>query len=79
MPTYLIRLNFSEPKNPDQKGKSVEREMEIPNNEIALERATHLINRERMLDDSVVGAQVYKKDRFWDEFELIGEIKLLIK
>jgi hypothetical protein len=56
MTAYLIRLNFSEPKDADQKTKSVEREMEMPNDEIALERAAHFINTERMLDKSVIGA-----------------------
>jgi hypothetical protein len=79
MTAYLIRLNFSEPKDAEQKTRLVEREMEMSNDEIALERAAHFINTERMLDKSVVGAQVYKRDRPLDGLELVGEIKLLIK
>jgi hypothetical protein len=78
MPNYLIRLIFSEPANAGEKAKSVEKEMEIPNDQIASERAFYFMIRENTLDKSVIGVQVYRKNRSLNKLELVREIKLSV-
>lgn len=76
MPRYLIRLLYSQPASADEKARFVEREMEISSDEVALGKAAEFIKRERMLDNSVIGALIFKKGLTPDVFELVGEINL---
>lgn len=79
MSLYLIRIRYSAPKNSGDKATFVGREMEIVDDPTALEKAAGFMRREKMLDNSVIGVEVLKKDIGCNTFELVGEINLFVK
>ncbi len=74
MPEYLIRMFYSEPRNSNPNSRIVEKEIKDVDDASIMERAFDMVYREKFLDRSVLGAEVYLKFSAVGFFVFVGRV-----